>query len=393
MKIKTLLLLIFVLLVLVSIALWRERGPSSPAGPKSTADAALLSDLDVNAVESIELIGPAGTTTVVRKEGIWTVAQQYNYPADFRPLAERLRRLADLKMGQLVRGGEQHLDEFGLDAAHAVRVLLKGAGDKTLASIQLGKPRMGGSSESFGGMRMPQGYYVRVGEGPVTLLKEDLSDYPADSGLWTDHVILSVRPETIREISSTSTQGEFHVQVKSPGLYEIAGMKTNEDLNTMNVDRLANALSALRMNRVADPAAQETGYGFDTPAVYTAHAADGMTYIVTLGAVAPPSGRYAKIKIEYAPPAAPTLEQTRASMPLPATQTNEVAAFEKKVQDEWAQRVAAHKQQVASATKKTVDENQRLSRWTYILESSASDSMTLPRTALVQTKQPSSSKP
>ena len=57
----------------------------------------------------------------------------------------------------------------------------------------------------------PPGRYVRVDEGPVQLIKDDIPQAQADPDQWWDRQLLAVEPDTLRRAGVTTPEGAYHV--------------------------------------------------------------------------------------------------------------------------------------------------------------------------------------
>ena len=271
----------------------------------------------MNQVAEMDIVTDSGTNRLAKKNGKWVVASLFDYPANFNQVAERLRSLSDLKPGQVVRGGTEHLAEVGLAPDKATQIRMKDSSGKILASLALGSMRLSQAGRSYGSF--PQGQYFRVGEGPVVLSRDPLPAFAMSNEDWIQRDLLTVPPEEIVEVSITSTQNAFAIRQPSPGNFQVDGLGTNEQVDAEQAGRPMRVFQPGLVYSVADPVKSEKELGLDSPDTFVAKTRDGIIYTTLLGSNSVPAGRYAKLKVKYEKPAAPTLDEVKASMPPPAS--------------------------------------------------------------------------
>jgi hypothetical protein len=167
MKFRTLVILAVVFAVLIGFSVWTSREPASSLSVEPVGSITALEGFDANQVAEMNIEAPSGTNVLVKQNKKWVVASLFNYPAHFERIVECLRSLSDLKSGQVVRGGTEHLDEVGLAQGQVTQIRLKDSSGKILASLALGAMRSSRAGGPYGGF--PQGQYFRVGEGRVPL--------------------------------------------------------------------------------------------------------------------------------------------------------------------------------------------------------------------------------
>ncbi len=298
MKIRTLFILLVIFVFLASLAVLVTREPSQPsaAGPQPGDE--LLPDLDVNRIESARFEGPQGTTEIRRVNGTWVVSSLFDYPADFDRVAEQLRAFDDLKVGQVVRGGLDTPDEFGFSGTNRTRILLA-TSDKAEepAELLVGALRLTSQSSRF--PNYPDGTYVRVGDGPIVLVKETLHRLPHSNDDWVQKNLFSIEPGALSEITLVTTQETFTVLVTEPGKYTMEGLKKDEEVNSDVMGRLTSVLQSTFFNTVADPDGNEAEQGFANASQCSAKTKDGLVYSLFIGnPVAGTSDRYVRIKVD-----------------------------------------------------------------------------------------------
>jgi hypothetical protein len=142
------------------------------------------------------------------------------------------------------------------------------------------------------------------------------------------------------------------------------------------------------VHSVADPQKSQKEFGLDFADTFVTKTRDGIVYTAFLGSNSVPSGRYAKLKVEYEKPSAPTLEEVKASMPPSATTlTNAVAStndYAQQINEEFDRRTKAFEEKSTEVRKRVDEQNAAVSQWVYVLNSFVVDSMMMSRDKLVK---------
>jgi hypothetical protein len=309
---RKLLILTGTLVVLGLVAYWSSRPPRPQATEGLRTGDRLLADLDLNAIAAITIASSNQTAELARKDGIWVASTLHDYPVDFDKLRGQLTAFPDLKVGQVVRGGESMLEELGLGDGRTTVSFRDGNGG-VLAELRLGDARTTRQDAQFGGM--PDGHYVRVGDGPVAVVAESQSAWTADAAAWIQKQLLQITGTTIRRVTVTHPDAQYSIAFPAGGSGEVDGLAEGETTNTGNVGRLQRALSYLSCQTVADPGLPAETTGMDTPIVYTAADDDGVTYTAMVGAETTNDGRYVRFDITCEEPAPPTRADAEALVP------------------------------------------------------------------------------
>ncbi len=355
MKLRTVIVLLIALAVLAGVAILITRPSARPAPVGEPA----LAGLDVNQVARMVVSSASGSCTLRKQDGRWVVSERFGYPADFERLAERLRVFADLKSGQVIRGGEGRPEEFGLDPDHAVHVTLAAADGRELARVAVGGTRKAAPDSLYAGY--PMGQYVRVADGPVQAAATTLPLFPSSPDEWIERELWSVPPAEIASVAVTSTQGAYTVRVTAPGAFEMDGLKKDEEVDGEAARRLTEGLQSLWAVSVADPAVPDAERGLDRPEVCVAAASDGRVYTVRLGSEAPGGGRFARLAADFVQPAPPAAEAEGE--------------------------MAAYREGVERSRKRAADDHARVVDWVYVLDGERTDALTAARDRVVRAKQ------
>ncbi|HOW96173.1 MAG TPA: DUF4340 domain-containing protein [Kiritimatiellia bacterium] len=379
---KTLALLLVILVALV----WWQGHPRA-GGTERAPGSAILPGLDVNAIDRIEVASAAATSVVERRDGQWVVPSLFGHPADFQKVADALRGLADLKVGQVVRDAGQYPEEFGLAATSPVfRVALSGASGFH-AALELGATKREGAQEGFAGYE--SGRYLRAAGGTVVLVADPLQSFADASGEWIRKELLNVAPPELDRVTVAVFNAEHVLLIKGSNQYEVEGLKDGEETDPAGAARLVGALQSLSCLTVADPALTDEAAGFGAPDRCTVLARNRMEYTLQLGGAGPEAGsRYLRIDVAYREPAPPTLEQVAKSIPVAAESAGSDTGRVEKVQAEYRERLQAHEAEIAARREERGRLEKRFRGWTYVIPAGTAESLILPRGQLVKAKPP-----
>ena len=301
----------------------------------------VVEKFDAADVAKVEIPGAKKLSLSAGDKG-WTVDSLHGYPADVTKIRENILKLADLKVGQIARGRK-------IDSP--VKVELKGADGKVLASLEMGAQHMSkpkGQMAQFGGGGYPDGRYVRYGEH-VVLVKDPLDAFDGDFKKWSETRIASVPSADVTAVTYSKKGGETVELTRKDSSWTLKGLKDGEELDTSKTYSLDSALSYLDMNGVAAPGLSAAELGFVTGSVYTVTLKDGKTYTASVGN-ASGSDRYFKVFASFKPT---------------GTNTADNAAIEKSVKEF----------------------NEKTGRWTYLISSYSAESMQKSRKDLVKAKE------
>lgn len=371
-----------VLIVLVAAAVWSSRSPSTGNGLSATPGGVLLPGLDVNAVASIIIRTPDENVHITRKDDTWVASSLYDYPADFSKIRSELRGLSDLKVGQVVRGGDDLLDEFGL-STNVTEISLQDAGGGEVAALRLGADRMAQSGGQFGGY--PDGQYLRVADGPVVLVPKSLTGFSSRSIDWVDTKFVQVPAPDIVTVGVTAPDEAYVLHIGENNAFTVEGMGENETVDASTANRLRGALNYLTFSGVADPVASDAELGMDAATRYEVSTRDGFTYVFLVGAEAE-NGRHVRVTVQYTEPAPPTREDA-AALVEESEGEEEAADSEDRIAAKLAELTEAHTTTVAEAKKKA-DDLAQFAPWTFVISTYNADAMTFARDKLVKIEEP-----
>ena len=288
---KTMWILVIVLAAL-SAAVWWNGRRAAPAAA-SAAGGRLLPGVDLATVRAVALETAAATTRLEQVDGVWCVAEKENVPADVRRLRGLIQALDETDDAQVADESADRLAEYGLAAEGAeepLRIALEHAAGTT--TVSLGKTRAPRRDEEYWGP--PAGRYVRVDEGPILLLKDDVPGAEADPAQWWDRALLEIEPAAVRKVEVANGGETFALERGTNGMFTLAGAAEGEETEAAAAERLFGALRNLRADEILKP--EDTEGMFAEAATYAAET-EGATYRIEIGAAQADRGNGRPVRI------------------------------------------------------------------------------------------------
>jgi len=374
MNIRTFIILILTLAVLGGLVVLNKRSEQAKlAAPPPSAER-LLPPERLNDIARFTVSVATETVIVARAHDRWVVESLWNYPANFEVVADNLRKLADVKCGEIIVNGMDRLEEFGLAPLTNSAVLAPAnlafydAEGKELRKIGMGVPRM--PKPTGGRPSFPESAYVLLNDREVRLVAAYMPGLPRSNDGWIDRSVLAVPAEDIDEVHVTLTNGaSYGIIRKVDGTFSPDSLQDNETINQDGATALAGSLNQINLSSVVDPATPAEISGLDTPATFQAKTRDGLVYTVKIGNAAPERfGRYARIDVAYEKPAPPPSPEAPIVTDTNAPVVDLVKAWEEKSTADAARADA---------------ESKRLSPWTFILLESDCRTMASPRDQVI----------
>jgi len=242
-----------ILLVLLLAGLWMTghfsgtgREASGPAGEQR-----LMAGVDWETLESIMIESGSQRTHLQVVDGVWTVAEKDDHPADIGRLRGMVQALDELSSGMVADPRAANLEEYGLadDGEPApTAVTLRHAGGTTV--LRLGRARQPRRPEDV--WMSPPGRYARLNEGPVVLLSRDISQALADPSLWWERVLLEIGPEVIQEIRVNSGGEAYALRRREDGTIDWKEDDPVAGVQATAASRLFSALRHLRAEQIME---------------------------------------------------------------------------------------------------------------------------------------------
>ncbi len=328
MKGKSLTILAVAAVLLVSLAiLSRQRSGRQPAASPAGK---ILPGLAVNEVQSFEIRTPSGTTTVARLDGLWRIAEKFQYPADFDKVRSLLNKLASLKsLRTLETTPQQRADLHLVDgvsepAKQPSVITLRNSSGGVMETLVLGKERLreGEGAGPYGGY--PDSRFVATRSGTIHLAGETLEEAMPLPRSWMDEEFISIPAEEILSLEVTGTTNGAIRLTRTSGTtpFTLPSIPEGREADETRISRLTSALAYLRFDDVADPKADPAALGLQQPVRLTASTSKGVTCTIQVGQPLSQEGkRPVTVTLSHTPPALPA--DPAASTNNPATTLSE----------------------------------------------------------------------
>lgn len=236
------------------------RNDASQSATKRAAGQTLFESFPATDVSSVEIRGAAGSVTIARKDGKWTIAEREGYPANNTYVNDFIRTLSELKVTRGMEAGPSFAPRFGMDESatkaedRGLTATFKDASGKELARVSLGKNIESGSDAGPFGGGGAVGRYIRnhADESGFYAVNEMFPSVSDEVSRWLDDAFLS--PEKIKSIS-LSQKGKEETAWKltretEEAEFKLEGAAGGEVLDTTATTPLKSLLSYARFTDV-----------------------------------------------------------------------------------------------------------------------------------------------
>ena len=328
----------------------------------------VLAEIDMNAVDSITIVGAAASASITRTETGWVVNEKFGYAADFDKIRDTVIDLVELKVTDVIDVEPTEHSRLGIGtpspALTAKRITLA-QGETPLGSLILGNDHMKESpSAPAPGGGYPDGRYVSVeGSDRVFLVSKTFASLSENAIDWVNTELCNITANDIMEISIAG-KDRVPVKLTQDGTdLKLADLADNEEHDASKLSSLRNVLSYLNFDDIADPALSDEAAGLDKPTLFSATTKNGTTYTLNIGGADESSRRYMRVEVTYTEP---TVEADSEEM------------------DEAKAEV--HKAEIAKNKADAAALHTKSSSWTYVIASYKADTMLTTRGSLVKEK-------
>jgi hypothetical protein len=259
--------------------------------PSGATGGSLLANLPVNDITRLVLRQGTNEVNLIKQSDAWRVRERHDYPANFTQISEFLLKARDLKVVQTEKVGPSqlprlHLAPSGPDTNAALVVEFKGAGDKTLSTLLVGKTHLRKSSrpspdgESDGGF--PDGRYVMTAEpGTVSVISDPLESLQPRPESWLNKDFIKIEKARSLTVTFPAATNSWKLSRETEsGDWKLADLKPGEALDSAKTSAFATPLSSPSINDVISGDTL-TGGGVTTVSVDTF---DGFHYDLKVGA-------------------------------------------------------------------------------------------------------------
>jgi len=271
-------------------ALLLHRDTSSWNSSTAAVGEKALPAFDLNQVAQVEIKSSDADLHLVRKDGIWTVLERYNYPANFEQVGDLIRKLWELKVTEEVPVGASQLGRLNLvepakDAKETGTVLdLKDDKGQRIAALLLGKMYLKKSAGMMAGEEgFPAGRYVMALDGrqQAALVGEPFTDVQTAPDAWLDHDFFKVeKPQSISVKGAEPDVNWVLTKEKADSDWALYAAQPDEKLD---VSKASTATAALDAPSFADVRPAGDQKDLESPSQVTVRTFDGFAYDLKIG--------------------------------------------------------------------------------------------------------------
>lgn len=297
MATKTLVRLLVVLAIVGAVAAilhFAGGGGGIEAKQSSTEKRTVLSGFPINDVAAIAIQAKEGGVTLKKGESAWVVEERADYPANAESVADLLKDVWALEIGQPVPIGRSQYGRLNLvdpaeaeSADEAATVLVfRDAEGKDLASLWLGKvfERSDNRPSPLGGMSTSEaGRYVKPGDSnSVYLVGETFDLAKTDPAEWLSEEFFKVDSVKSIAVDTGSAEDDWKlVRDDSTADFTLVNAKEGEEADGGKTASMKSAFANPRFEDVlVDAEAEENK---TDKATFLIETFDGFTYTIRTG--------------------------------------------------------------------------------------------------------------
>ncbi len=333
----------------------------------------LYPDFPVNEIRKIHVRSGDKEVILAKADDVWRVNTSHAYYADFKKIADFLKKLPELKALQVIDidpadYGRLALDKSDADEDAGTVVEFVGASDKVIGSIVLGKNHMkqGGGNSPYGGGGWPDGRYIlEPSSGIAALVSETFSAITVDSANWIDKTFFKAG-KLKRGTLETGDSVDWTVQrADESDALTLADLQPGEVLESSKISGVDGALNYPNFSKIADPESSDASLGLDAPRIYTAEMFDGMSISLQIGTKTGDNTYPVRATFAFTEPKAPVAPEDESD----EDRTTREAEFTTKV---------------AETRQKVNEYNDTFTGWTYLMSTYSIDKLLIDRAAFIK---------
>jgi Domain of unknown function (DUF4340) len=379
MKGKQLAIVLILLVALGGVALFLNQRQSASWSNTATTSNDKILNFQLNDVSKATIKESGAELNLVKIEDTWRVKERVDYPADFGKVSSLLRKLWELRPVQDVKIGPSQLGrlqltEPGQGSGNGTLIDLKGAGDKRLAALLLGKKYLRNPDQPAsegGGIAVGRYVMGQDGSNRAYLVSDTFDEIQTKPEQWLNRDFVKVEnPKSIVVAGTTAGVNWKLTRETAAGPWKLADAKPGEELDNAKAAGVATLFTAASFADVLPPDAPVEDTGLDKPSTVRIETFDNFVYDLQIG----------KLMGENYP----VLVSVNAELPKERT-----PAADEKPEDK-----AKLDQEFQTKNKQLTDKlaaEQKLQIWPYLISKATIDQLLKDRASLMAEKKPSPS--
>jgi len=251
----------------------------------------LLQKIDINDVAQIHMIGD-GELTLHKKDGIWSVKERGDYPANFTEISGFLLKLVDLKITQSEPVEPAQLGELTLvepkpgeksGPKTASMIELIDSKGKVMTSVLLGLKHTRKTMRYGNEVESPDGRYVLLKSDPKTalLISDPLGNSDPKPDYWLIKDFVKIEKTKSIEFTALESTNSWKLEAASTtNKLTLLNVQTNEMPDAGKISAIGSTLGSLSF---LDVATNSAATGLDKPLVVKVDTFDNFHYVLKIG--------------------------------------------------------------------------------------------------------------
>lgn len=208
----------------------KSRNPdaSTPRIGKSILNTEITEQLD-----SIKIDSTDSHVELVKKDGIWSIADSDGFPVNLEKLLQITENLTSYKVASLVTKDPERMTHFEVNykgekgTLKGTQIVFENKGAVTFKMV-VGKNR----NSASGTPGASGGTYIRIGDEPVVYLIKEALYLDADPNDWTQRHLFKVDKEEIQSVNFKTASAEYSLFRKdAKAKFSLADLKAGETFN------------------------------------------------------------------------------------------------------------------------------------------------------------------
>jgi hypothetical protein len=249
----------------------------------------LLDNLQVNDIAKITINSTDGAVILKKEKTFWVVENRFKYPADFSKITDLAKKLKELKIGRRFNASGDIISRLSLHlpekkeippSQKGIQIVLVDKQKKILLDLILGKIRE--SSSRSGGQ-----YVMLSTTSTVYLVDKNFRFLEKESKQWLNKDLIDIKAKDIEKvICFTPGREKVIYAIKRPEKEqppEFVNAPRNRKVDTSKIDQVVEALTALKIEDIADPGKNIKQTKFKNTPYFEYYLFDGTVYNIYPG--------------------------------------------------------------------------------------------------------------
>jgi Domain of unknown function (DUF4340) len=292
MKGKQLAILLVLLVALGGIALFLSHRNTASWSNTATTSSDKILDFPLNDVLHVAIKESGAELNLIKKDDVWTVKERADYPADFAKVGPLIRKLWELRPVQDIKIGPSQLARLQLTepapgSNNGTLLDLKGAGDKRLAALLLGKKILRNQDQpaSVGGGIAAGRYVMRQdSSNRAFLVSDSFDEIQIKPEQWLNRDFLKVENPKSIAVAGTAAGVNWKIARDAAATpWKLADAKPGEELDNAKASGVASLFTSGGFADVLSPDAPVAETGLDKPSIVRIETFDNFVYELRIG--------------------------------------------------------------------------------------------------------------